>query len=120
MKPLYFSLGCLFFGLGAIGVVIPVLPTTPFMLLALWAFSKSSNRLHDWLYFHAFFGPPLQQWREYRVIPVMAKVIAITMMMISLGYLLFFSTTSIPVIIIIALFMLCGALFILTKPSNRP
>jgi len=52
MKPLYFLLGWCFFGLGAVGTVVPGLPTTPFMLLALWAFSKSSQHFHDWLYTH--------------------------------------------------------------------
>jgi len=118
MKPLYFLLGWLFFALGAVGVVIPVLPTTPFMLLALWAFSKSSDKFHAWLYSHSFFGPPLQQWQEHQVIPLVAKVMAITMMLGSFTYLAFFSTVPVSILIIIALVMLGGALFILTKPSK--
>jgi len=120
MKPLYFSLGWLFFGLGAVGVLIPVLPTTPFMLLALWAFSKSSEKFHAWLYSHAFFGPPLQQWQAHRIIPMSAKVMAITMMLGSLSYLTFFSTVSMSLLILIGLFMSCGAIYILTKPSRIP
>ena len=69
MRPLLFVLGCLFFVTGFVGVFVPVLPTTPLMLLALWCFARSSNRFHDWLYTHRVFGPPLQQYRRHRVIP---------------------------------------------------
>ena len=120
MKPVYFSLGWLFFFLGSLGVVLPVLPTTPFMLLALWAFSKSSQRFHAWLYQHRFFGPPLQQWDKYRVIPLAAKVVAISVMIASLYYLLIYSPMHYALKIVIALLFLYGAVFILSKPSRPP
>ncbi|VAW74625.1 Hypothetical protein DUF454, partial [hydrothermal vent metagenome] len=74
MKALYFVLGISFFSLGAVGAVLPGLPTTVFMLLALWAFSRSSKRFHDWLYHHPLFGPSLQQWHEHQIIPKNAKI----------------------------------------------
>lgn len=120
MKPLYFLLGWCFFGLGAVGTVVPGLPTTPFMLLALWAFSKSSQRFHDWLYSHRVFGPPLHQWRTHRVIPGKAKLLAVTTMTVSLGYLVFFTGISIWLKVLTALVMLYGAAFILSKPSRAP
>ncbi len=119
-RGLYLTLGWAFFGLGAVGAVVPGLPTTLFMLLALWAFSKSSQRFHDWLYAHPTFGPPLQQWRNFRVIPLKAKLLAVTMMALSLGYLIFFTAINSWVLILIALFMLFGAVFILSKPSRAP
>ena len=120
MKYLYFLLGCCFFGLGAIGTVVPGLPTTPFMLLALWAFSKSSQRFHDWLYAHRLFGPPLQQWRSHRVIPGKAKLLAVSTMAVSFVYLAFFTGVSAWLKALIALVMLYGAAFILSKPSQLP
>ena len=120
MRILYFTLGWLFFALGIIGVVLPVLPTTPFMLLALWAFSRSSERFYNWLYNHKFFGPPLQMWEQYRVIPFAAKVMSISFMSISFIYMVFFSPVGIILKLGIAAFMLYGAWFILTKPSNPP
>lgn len=120
MRIIYFSLGWIFFFIGAVGVVLPVLPTTPFMLLALWAFSKSSQRFHNWLYHHKFFGPSIQKWCKYRVIPIQAKVIALSFMFLSLMYLLIFSSHHYLLKISASVFILYGAFFILTKPSNPP
>ena len=117
-RRLYLLLGWSFFGLGAVGAVVPGLPTTLFMLLALWAFSKSSQRFHDWLYAHPNFGPPLQQWRNYRVIPLKAKLLAVTMMTLSFTYLFFFTTINAWILLLIALIMLYGTAFILSKPSR--
>ncbi len=120
MRVLYFILGISFFSLGAIGAVVPGLPTTVFMLLALWAFSRSSKRFHDWLYHHPLFGPPLQQWHVHRIIPKKAKILSTGMMALSLIYLTLF--TNIPVWLKTATFlvMVYGAWFILTKPSEIP
>jgi len=119
-RTLYFLLGWTFFTIGAIGAFLPVLPTTPFMLLALWAFSRSSQRFHDWLYHHKLFGPPLQQWQEHRVIPLAAKVMAVTVMLLSCSYLIFFSTIHYGIKLAAVAPMLYGMYFILTKPSHRP
>jgi uncharacterized membrane protein YbaN (DUF454 family) len=120
MRAVYFSLGFLFFALGAVGTVVPGLPTTVFMLLALWAFARSSERLHHWLYHHPLFGPPLQQWHRYRVIPRRAKLLAVTMMAGSLTYLVFFTASSAWLKAATALVMAYGAWYILSKPSVKP
>jgi len=119
MRLLYLSLAWLFFIIGSIGVILPVLPTTPFMLLALWCFSKSSVRFHNWLYQHKFFGPPLQQWEQYRVIPLSAKILSVSMMIGSFVYLAFFKQLALEILVPTALLMLYGLWFILTKPSRR-
>ncbi len=79
-KPALFALGWLCVGLGMIGVVVPGMPTTIFLIVALWAFSRSSDRFHDWLYDHPRFGPPLRAWRAHRVIPLRAKLLAVGLM----------------------------------------
>lgn len=119
-RPLYFSLAWLCFLLGALGVVLPVLPTTPFMLLALWFFSKSSRRFHHWLYSHRFFGPPLRQWDRHRVIPLSAKWIASLTMLASLSYLFLYSKAPVYLHWTALIVMLYGTWFIWTKPSRAP
>ncbi len=118
MKLCYFLLAWLFFLIGAIGVVLPVLPTTPFMILALWAFAKSSKRFHDWLYHHPLFGPLLQKWQQHCVIPLPAKIASVTMMIASFAYLVFIRQLNIYLLLFIAALMLYGMWFILTKPST--
>jgi uncharacterized membrane protein YbaN (DUF454 family) len=120
LKPLLFLLGWLFFALGAIGVVVPGLPTTPFMLLALWAFSRSSKRFHDWLYNHPFFGPPLQAWEEHQVISLPVKMLSLVAMTAALTYMIFGARVPAWVSITAASVMAYGAYFVLGKPSKPP
>ncbi|MDT8453075.1 MAG: YbaN family protein [Gammaproteobacteria bacterium] len=116
----YFLLGWLFFALGIVGVALPAIPTTPFMLLALWAFSRSSQRFHDWLYNHTFFGPPLQQWQQYRVVPFGIKLVAISFMLMSMVFLLVLSPLPDWVTIVTGMVMSATAIFLLSKPSYPP
>jgi uncharacterized membrane protein YbaN (DUF454 family) len=103
-----------------LGAFLPVLPTTPLMIIALWAFSKSSATFQHWLYTHRVFGPPLQRWHRYRVIPPRAKLAAVSAMAASLGYLTVF--TAAPPVVLIATggLMLAGAWYILSRPSKLP
>lgn len=117
-RMIYLGLGWLFFGLGVLGAFLPVLPTTPFMILALWAFSNSSERLRTWLYTHRIFGPSLQRWQEHGVIPARAKMAAIGGMSVSLGYLVFFTDLAWPWLLASVALMGYGAFYILTKPSR--
>ena len=120
MRPLLFVLGWLLFCLGFVGAFVPVLPTTPLMLLALWCFSRSSKRFHDWLYTHRLFGPPLQQWHKHRVIPLVAKAVAVLFMTLSLVYVFGYSVTPAWVKVGMTSTMAIGFWFILTKPSVPP
>jgi len=71
---------------GFLGVILPGLPTTPFLLVALWAFARSSERFHRWLFNHPRFGAALRAWRDHRVVPYRAKLLALATMAVSLGY----------------------------------
>ena len=90
------------------------------MILALWAFARSSRRFHDWLYNHRIFGPPLQRWSEHRVVPLHAKVAAVTAMVASLVYLIWFSDVPGYAIVLTALVMAGAAAYVLTRPSRAP
>ncbi|MHB1060022.1 MAG: YbaN family protein [Rhodanobacter sp.] len=74
------ALGLFALSLGTLGIFLPLLPTTVFLLIALWAFSRSSPRFHRWLYDHPRLGPPLRAWHQHRVISPMAKCTAIGLM----------------------------------------
>lgn len=63
--------------LAFLGVFLPLLPTTPFLLAAAWAFAKSSRRMRTWLYGHPRFGRFLQDWRDQGAIPLRGKIAAI-------------------------------------------
>ena len=68
--------GCLAVGFAAVGVVLPLLPTVPFLLLAAFCFARSSGRFHDWLLAHPTFGPPIADWRASGAIRRRAKWLA--------------------------------------------
>lgn len=82
----FFAFGWVMIGLGVIGVLVPGLPTTVFLIVAVWAFSKSSVRFQLWLWEHRVLGPSVRNWYQFRVIPIRAKVFAITMMVGSVVY----------------------------------
>jgi len=75
--------GCLFVGIGVIGIFVPVLPTTPFLLLASFCFVRSSPRLNRWLMNHRVFGRYVRDWEEKRGVRSSVKVTAFTMMAVA-------------------------------------
>lgn len=72
-RRLWVAVGGIALGIGVVGVVVPLLPTTPFLILAAYCFSRGSRRLHAWLIGHRTFGPPIRDWREHRAISRKAK-----------------------------------------------
>lgn len=76
-------LGWLAIVLATLGVVLPLLPTTPFLLLAAWCFARSSPRFHAWLLYRSWFGPYLRHWQEHRALPPGAKGKAVVMIVLT-------------------------------------
>jgi len=110
--------GCL--GLGALGVVLPVVPTTPFLLLAAWCFSRGSQRLHRWLLDHRHFGPLVRDWEDGRVIRRRAKVLATATLVPLVGFMIPFADIPAWAKLLAAALALWGLVYIWTKPSETP
>ena len=108
--------GCTFVAIGVIGIPLPLLPTTPFMLLALFCFARGSRRLHDWLLYHPRLGPPLRDWREHGAISRFAKLMATGAMAATLAVSLFLGLPAYA-LALQALAMAGAAAFILSRPS---
>lgn len=117
MRIVYLCLGCLMVATGVVGAFLPVLPTTPFLLLALWCFSKSSPRLEAWLLNHPRFGKSLRNWREHGAIPRRAKIAAVSLMTMSyLFYLVILAPLALHALIV-AVVMIGAGTFVVTRPS---
>jgi uncharacterized protein len=78
--------GIFFVGLAGIGVFLPILPTTPFLLVAAGCFAKSSPRLHQKLLANKTFGPMIFHWQTSRSIPKRAKIISLITMILGVSY----------------------------------
>jgi uncharacterized protein len=118
MRYLLMALGLLSLGLGIVGVFLPLVPTTPFLLLAAYLFSRSSRRFQDWLLNHPRLGPPIREWRRSGAIPVRGKVLAVVSLVAS-GALVGTRESAPTWLKILAAVVLAGAgTFILTRPSS--
>ena len=84
LKYLWIGFGWFFFALGLIGIALPLLPTTPFLLLAAVCFSKGSDNIYRWLINHPTLGPPIINWREKRAITRRSKIVATVSMLVLL------------------------------------
>ncbi len=117
---IYLGIGWLFTGLGIAGAFLPVLPTTPFLIVALWSFSNSSPRLKNWLYNHPRYGATLQDWFEHGAIGPRTKLVSICAMTASIPMLYWISGGNVLVSIIHSIVISLTALFILSRPSVKP
>jgi uncharacterized protein len=114
---LYVSLGHFFLLIGLIGVFLPVLPTTPFVLLASWCYSRSSKRFHGWIRDNKLFGTYIREWEQHRSIPVRAKALALTMIGAS-GVIVWLTVGNGAARVAALLTMVIVSIYILTRPSR--
>jgi uncharacterized membrane protein YbaN (DUF454 family) len=99
--------GSFFLGLGIIGIFLPLIPTTPFILLAASCYARSSKRLHDWLLSNSWIGNYVKNFREGKGIPYKLKIASISILWIVIGYSVFF-VVEILLIKILLIFIATG------------
>ena len=118
-RTILISLGWLCVGLGFVGVFVPGIPTTIFLIIALWAFTKSSKKLRHWLLNHKRFGPILKNWQKHKVVPRRAKILMVVLM--SLAVILFYySLQSLILTIGLIIILVSVAIYVISLPSKIP
>jgi uncharacterized protein len=116
----FLGLGWLCLGLGSLGIVMPILPTTPFLLVAVWAFSRSSPELADKIRNHKTAGPFVRAWQDHGVIPPLGKILAVVMMSVMGGYLMLFSAAPLWAGTLACAAMVAIAVYVVSRPSRPP
>jgi hypothetical protein len=116
-RTLWLLLGYGALGLAIAGAALPLLPTTPFLLVAAYAFARSSPRLHRWLVEHKQFGPLIDNWNRHGAISVKAKASALIAMAATFAASWYWGASE-TVLVAQALLMAVGATFILSRPNG--
>jgi hypothetical protein len=94
LKPFLLLIGALSVALGIVGILVPVLPTTPFLLVAAYCFARSSDRFYQWLVTNRWFGEYIRNYREGRGIPLREKAVALSAMWLTIGLAVVFSLSA--------------------------
>ena len=116
VKHLFVVAGWLCLGCGVVGIFLPLLPTTPFVLLAAFCFSKGSDALHRWLLSQRTFGPLIRDWQQHGVIRLHVKGTSTVLIVLLMGYPILFR----PLPILLKLAMLLVGMVILGFIWSRP
>jgi hypothetical protein len=117
MRVLWLAIGWTAVGGAFAGVWLPLVPTVPLLLVALWAFARGSPRARQWLFDHPRFGPMLHDWHAHGAIPRHAKILSIVGMTAS--YAILWRTTNLPdwTLALIALMFVAISAFVLSRPA---
>jgi uncharacterized protein len=117
LRYVWLGLGLISTGLGFLGYILPVMPGTVFILIAVYFFARSSPRFYNWLLNNPIFGQLIQDWRAGKGIPLKAKITAVLVMVLTMG----FSIMVVSMLWVKAMILLCGVgvcLYILSRPSK--
>jgi uncharacterized protein len=117
LRYVWFVLGLISTGLGFLGYILPIMPGTVFILIAVYFFARSSPRFYNWLLNNPIFGQLIQDWRAGKGIPRRAKWVATLMIMVTIG----FSLTVVSMLWVQVMILLCGigvCWYVLTRPTK--
>ena len=121
MKYIYFIFGSFSLVLGIIGIFLPILPTTPFLLLAAALYVRSSQRAYQWLITHKYLGSYIRSFREEKSIPLHVKVVSVSLMWITALFCIVFKFSHIALDILMLIIAVGVTTYILsfkTRKSN--
>ncbi len=113
-KILLIILGSICVILGLIGIIVPLLPTTPFLLLAAFFYGKSSHRLQQWLFNNRVFGPYLTNYVEGKGISIKNKAFTLILLWLAMGYTIFFAISNLLIQTLLLLIAICVTIHIIT------
>lgn len=116
----YLAGGLVMLGLGIIGALLPVMPTTIFLILAAWCFARSSSRLEAWLLRHRRFGPVLLAWRQEGAIPRRGKVMACVGMALGLALFWLAAHPGMELALLMLAGVLASAWYVVSRPEPQP
>lgn len=117
-RPIYMSIGLILTGLGIVAAFIPLLPTTGFLIIAVYFFARSSPRLERWILDHNVFGPPVVAWRDHGAIPPRAKKLAFAGMAVGLVCFVYFAKPGLWLLLIGLFVILSSAIYVGTRPDG--
>jgi len=106
--------------LGVIGIVLPLLPTTPFLLLSASCFAKSSDKFYQWLINHRWFGSYIQNYRSGRGLPLKVKWTTIALLWLSIGSSVIFFVDFFWAKLLMITIACCVSCYLLTRPTLKP
>lgn len=115
---IYLGVGWLSLGTAVAGIILPILPTTPMLLVAAWAFGKSSPELAEKIRGHRVFGPPVRDWQDHGVITLKAKSLAIAVMALMGTWLWIFGHLPVWLTLLISAVMVGAGIFVGSRPST--
>jgi uncharacterized membrane protein YbaN (DUF454 family) len=119
VRALLIVLGFLFVGLAAVGIALPGLPTTPFLLLAAACFARSSERFYQWLLGNRVFGPMIRDWRETRSMSRRSKAIALASIVVVGGASVVFVIEHNALKAVVAALLLCPVVIVSRVPTTE-
>ena len=119
LRYLLIIFGTIFLGFGIIGIFFPVLPTTPFLLLAAACYARSSKRVYDWLMNNKWFGTYIKNYREGRGVPLKFKIFTISLLWLTILFSVFFVINNFWIKIILILIAIGVTIHILTIKTYK-
>ncbi len=118
MRIVYYLLGFIFLSLGIMGILLPILPTTPFVLLAAYCFARSSKRMHGWLLDNRLLGPAIRQWQQHRSMTPSAKKRALLLIIISFSITIIFFIEAVYLRFLLFLIAMVLITFLMRIPAQ--